>query len=317
MDSPTTRVLALLELLQSQGELSGQALAERLDIDARTLRRYVRKLQSLDVPVESVRGRHGLYRLRPGYKLPPLMFTDDEALAVSIGLLFAAGLGVNGPSTGARTAQTKLERVMPKALGDKLQALSNTLQLDVDASNTALHSHALLELSASAHQRTRVWLQYTAANGVLTERELDCYGLAWRAGRWYAVGYCHQRKDLRSFRIDRVQAIQRRPVRFNPPAQFDALQHLALGVASITRAHQITVRLETDMASAGALLFDALGWLAPEGANVLLHSQADDLHWYARQLAHLPCKFQVLEPPALRDALGDVAKHLKRMAQRT
>src|SRR5204863_4074973 len=91
---PTTRVLAVLELLQSRQRVRGAELAERLEVDGRTVRRYVTMLQDLGIPVEAERGRYGAYRLRPGFKLPPLMFSDEEALAVVLGLLAARQLGL-------------------------------------------------------------------------------------------------------------------------------------------------------------------------------------------------------------------------------
>ena len=94
MYHPTTRVLAVLELLQSRQRVRGAELAERLEVDGRTVRRYVTVLQDLGIPVESERGRYGAYRLRPGFKLPPLMFSDQEALAVVLGLLAARRLGL-------------------------------------------------------------------------------------------------------------------------------------------------------------------------------------------------------------------------------
>ena len=84
---PTTRVLTALELLQSRSRLSGAELAERLEVDRRTVRRYIRALQDLGVPIESEPGRFGGYCLRPGYKLPPMMFTEEETLALTLGLL--------------------------------------------------------------------------------------------------------------------------------------------------------------------------------------------------------------------------------------
>src|SRR5919206_1828063 len=93
MYHPTTRLLAVLELLQSRQRVGGAELARRLEVDERTVRRYVTMLRDLGIPVEAERGRHGAYRLRPGYKLPPLMFTDEEALAVVLGLLAARRLG--------------------------------------------------------------------------------------------------------------------------------------------------------------------------------------------------------------------------------
>src|SRR2546423_5268830 len=91
---PTTRVLTVLELLQSHQRLSGPDIAERLEVNPRTVRRYITMLQDLGIPVEAERGRYGTYRLRPGFKLPPLMFTEEEALALTLGLLAAHKLGL-------------------------------------------------------------------------------------------------------------------------------------------------------------------------------------------------------------------------------
>src|SRR6266851_3929020 len=91
---PTTRVLTVLELLQSHQRLSGPELAARLEVDTRTVRRYITMLQDLGIPVEAGRGRYGFYCLRPGFKLPPLMFTNDEALALTLGLLAAHKMGL-------------------------------------------------------------------------------------------------------------------------------------------------------------------------------------------------------------------------------
>lgn len=314
MTSPTTRVLAALELLQSHDALSGNALAQRLDIDGRTLRRYISKLQDLGIPVVSERGRYGAYRLTPGSKLPPMMFTDVEAAALSVGLLFAKQLGLAATGSGAQSAQAKLERVMPKELSAKLRAVGETVQLDLSQAVAAIPSEALLDLSAAAHGRHRVRLQYGSASDETTEREFDCYGLAWRGGNWYGVGYCHLRHDLRSFRLDRIQSIAPLKTAFTPPANFDAVRHLALGLASLPRAHAISVRLKTDLATARAELFEAIGLFHPAGDEVMLYSQADDLPWYARQLARLSFDFEVMEPAELRQAIRDCATRLHRLA---
>ena len=100
MYHPTTRVLAVLELLQTHGRMSGSELAARLGVDGRTLRRYISRLEDLGIPIAVEHGRHGGYRLVAGYKLPPLMFTDEEALALSVGLLAARGLGLAGAGAG-------------------------------------------------------------------------------------------------------------------------------------------------------------------------------------------------------------------------
>jgi predicted DNA-binding transcriptional regulator YafY len=122
---PTIRVLAMLELLQGRRQLSGAELAAGLGVDQRTVRRYALRLADLGIPVTAERGRYGGYRLLPGYRLPPLMLTDDEAAAVVIGLLAAERLGQ--PVAGISTALAKIQRVLPAALGERVAALRQTL----------------------------------------------------------------------------------------------------------------------------------------------------------------------------------------------
>ena len=111
---PTTRLLSMLELFQARGRVGGPELARRLEVGERTVRRYVAMLQEMGVPVEAERGRYGAYTLRPGFKLPPMMFTDEEALALALGLLSARRLGLSGAAPAVEGAQAKLERVMPE-----------------------------------------------------------------------------------------------------------------------------------------------------------------------------------------------------------
>jgi len=315
MPTPTNRVLALLELLQNADELPGTELARQLEVDSRTLRRYVTKLQDMGVPVQSMRGRYGAYRLMPGSKLPPLILTDQEAVAVSVGLLFARQLGLADTVAGAHSAQAKLERVMPPTLRGKLRAISNAVQLELSQPVASLHSEALLEMSAAAQERYRVRLRYQAANQEVSEREFDCYGLAWRSGRWYAVGHCHLRAGLRSFRLDRILSVTPLAISFLAPFDFDSVRHLALGLATLPRTHAIVVRLKTSLTTAQAELFEAIGVFRPVEDAVMLYSQADDLPWFARQLARVSFDFEVLEPPELRNAVTACGQRLLGQAQ--
>ena len=315
MYSPTTRVLTVLELLQAHGRLSGPDLAQRLEVDGRTLRRYIRKLEDLGIPVLAERGRYGCYSLMPGFKLPPMVFTDDEALAISLGLVAARGLGLAAAGAAVESAQAKLERVMPAPLKQRVRALGETVVLDQRPSAPAKDNQALIALSLAAYQHRQVHLHYCSAQDVVTERDFDPYGLAYRGRRWYVVGHCHLRQGLRSFRLDRVQAVEPNDSQFVPPADFDAVRHLALGVASIPRAIQIEVLLHTDMETAQAALFDSIGLLHPVDGGVALHSQADDVHWFARELARLPFDFEVRQPPALRESLSLLASRLQQLAE--
>jgi predicted DNA-binding transcriptional regulator YafY len=129
MTRPTARVLAMLELLQTGGQRTVGDLAARLGVDERTVRRYAEHLADLGIPVQAQRGRYGGYRLSPGYKLPPLMLTDDEAVAVVLGLRVAerAGFATTDHAATA-SALAKVSRVLPLALGQRLDSLLSTAQ---------------------------------------------------------------------------------------------------------------------------------------------------------------------------------------------
>lgn len=315
MTRPTQRVLALLELLQSRGLQSGAELAERLQVDRRTIRRYITALEALGIPITTSQGRDGGYRLVAGYKLPPLMFTDDEALALSLGLLAARGLGLADAAPAVASAQAKLERVMPANLKQRLRAIDETVALELTRPTIALDNRVLVTLSAAAQNRQQVHLRYQTSQAQVSERDFDTYGLAYRSGRWYAIGWCHLRRDRRSFRLDRIQAVHVQPRHFVRPDDFDALAFLTESVALLPREHAIEVLLNTDLGTAQRALFPALGVLEWVDDGVLLRSRADDLDWFARELARLPFGFEIRQPAALCDALSALAHRLSRLAR--
>jgi predicted DNA-binding transcriptional regulator YafY len=314
MARPTARVLALLELLQAHRRMTGAELALRLEVDGRTVRRYVALLQDIGIPLTAERGRDGAYMLIAGFKLPPMMFTDDEALALSVGLVAARGLGLASAITAASSAQAKLERVMPDALKRRARAVDETVTLELSRPTPPVDNAALAALTAAAQSRDRVRMHYRPREGGVTERAFDAYGLAYRAGRWYAVGWCHLRGGLRSFRLDRVEDVRRLDVSFERPERFDALAHLTTSIARLPRAHAAEILLATDLATARRELFPVAGVLEPVDAGVVLHAQADDLHWLARELARLPFAFTVRSPRALRAAVASLARRLARQA---
>src|SRR5688572_873040 len=130
MYHPTTRVLAVLALLQAHGRMSGAKLAERLEVNVRTLRRYIIMLQDLGIPIEAERGRNGAYVLSAGFKLPPMMFTNEEALALTVGLISARHINLAETDRAVESALAKLERVMPLDLKGRVRALTETITLD-------------------------------------------------------------------------------------------------------------------------------------------------------------------------------------------
>lgn len=313
MSHPTTRVLAVLELLQTHGRLSGADMARRLQVDGRTLRRYIVMLEQIGIPITSERGRHGGYALVPGFKLPPMMFTEDEALALSLGLLAARSLGLAEAAPAVASAQAKLARIMPDGLKQRVSALDETVRLDLADGMAPRDNGALVVLSAAAQRGQRVHLHYRSGDAD-SARDVDTYGLAYYLGFWYAVGWCHLRGGMRTFRLDRILAAVPAPGRFERPADFDALAHLRLSVASLPRAFSATVLLKTDLATARRALMETIGLFEQRADGVLLHNQSDDLAWLARQLAGVPFGLEIVDPPRLRDELAAHARRLLQMA---
>lgn len=312
MSRSTTRVLTVLELLQTHGRMSGSQLAERLEVDRRTVRRYIAMLEELGIPITAERGRDGAYLLVTGFKLPPMMFTDDEALALSVGLLAARGLGLAEAAPAVASAQAKLERVMPVNLKRRVRAVDETVTLDLSRPTAApaADNAALAALSSAAQRQQRVSLHYASAQRVQSTRELDPYGLAYRGGRWYVVGHCHLRGGLRSFRLDRISEVRPLEWHFERPEGFDALAHLTFSLATLPRAYATEVLLHTDLATARRQLHASFGTLEPLGEGVLLRGQTEELPWFARELCRLPFSFEVRGPPALREALEAHAQQL-------
>jgi predicted DNA-binding transcriptional regulator YafY len=319
LEHPVTRLLTLLELLQAYRRLSGSELARRLEVAPRTIRRYVSTLQEIGIPVDAEVGRYGGYRLRPGYKLPPLMLTDDEALAVVLGLLAGRQLGLVAATSAVEGALAKLDRVLPNALRDRVHGTQEAVGLGLMAGSVArdrLDAAVLLTLGAAAHDCRQLHIAYRARNGQTTERSVDPYGVVFQNGRWYLAGWDHLRRAPRTFRLDRLQAIQVTDATFDRPRDFDPLTHVQQALASAPWALSVEVLLELSLEQARTRVPPTEGILEQLPDGVLLRLGADSLDWAAHYLAGLGCRFTVREPPELRDALRRLAAELAEDASR-
>jgi predicted DNA-binding transcriptional regulator YafY len=312
MYHPTTRLLAVLELLQSRGRIGGGELARRLEVDERTVRRYVTMLRDLGIPVEAELGRYGAYRLRPGFKLPPLMFSDEEALAVVLGLMAARRLGLTVDVTSTEGALAKIERVLPEGLRAQVQAVSGVRTLDLRSTLQApANSDVVVAISVGAQESRRVWMRYRSGRpGNESERELDPYGVVYRSGKWYCVGYCHLRNEVRVFRLDRVQEASLRDTTFTRPAGFDCLAFVVHSVATLPSELVLDVLVRTTLENARQWILPGVGVLEADEGGVALRGYVQDVTWMARYLSGLHWPIVVREPVELKAALREHAAAL-------
>lgn len=312
MATPTANLLQLLDLLQSRPSVSGREIADHLGVDARTVRRYVATLVALDIPVEGERGVGGGYRLRPGFRLPPLMLDDDEAAVVALGLAAARRLGL-GDAAHVESALAKIRRVLPVALRGRVEALDDALGfVAVPDGAAAVPGERLLALADAVSRRRRVRLAYTSHDGQRTAREASPHGLVVHAGRWYLAAHDHHREELRTFRVDRIDDLAvTRTAADPPPDGFDAATHVAASMARVRRRWDVEVRLELALDDARRRVPATLAELVADGDDhTLLRVQADSLEWMASMLAGLDTRFTVVAPDELRAAVLDLAGRL-------
>jgi predicted DNA-binding transcriptional regulator YafY len=317
MYHPTTRVLTVLELLQARGRIGGPELATRLEVNIRTVRHYITLLQDLGIPIEAERGRGGGYRLRPGFKLPPLMFTEDEALALTLGLMSARRLGLTAAAPAVEGALAKVERVMPATLRERIQAVQETLVIDGSSFYDAPAGGMVLTFSVATQQRRRIQMRYRARDDRETERALDPYGVVFFDGRWFTAGYCHLREGLRTFRLDRVLQAELREESFARPDGFDSLAYVARSLANAPGAWSVEVLLETTLDEARQRVPAALAILEPQPDGVALRCHVENLDWIARYLVGLGFPLIVRRPNELREALRRLAAEISAMAEAT
>jgi predicted DNA-binding transcriptional regulator YafY len=296
-------VLALLEILQAGGTFTVADLAGRLGVDERTLRRYAAHLTELGIPVETVRGRYGGYRLGPGYKLPPLMLTDDEAVSVVLALASA-------PSAAGASATAKIRRVLPPALATRIDAMLSTVDItrrrEAPGASTVA-TGTLLTLAEAARDARTVALAYTNWRGTSTERRLDPYGLVLHTGRWYVTGHDHRRGEVRTFRLDRIGSVRSTGDAFAPPAGFDPTAHVLSGLDDVPYRHEVSVRIHAGYDEVRSRVPGRVTRLAD---GVRLEIRAEHLDGAARMLAGLGWRFTVERPEALKDEVRALADRL-------
>ena len=313
MYSPTTRLLSVLELLQSRKRMSGSEIAQRLEVDPRTVRRYIVMLQNMGIPVEAERGPYGNYQLRRGHRIPPLMFTESEAIALTLGLLTIREFRFPVEVAAVESALAKTERVMPDKLLQQARALQETIIFHIDFLPNRVENNFVAMLSSAVQQRQRVRLTYLSWEGDKTEREFDPYGIVFNEGFWYTAGYCHLRHDLRTFRLDRISALEPREHTFDRPADFDELEHVLTSLFSRPGAEQVEILMKTTLEHAQQFTSPDLGTLEETEQGVIFRRAAIHLEWVAFFLMCLDFPVVVIQPEPLRETLRQMAAKAFRM----
>ena len=307
MYSPTTRLLSVLELLQSRKQMSGSEIARRLEVDPRTIRRYIVMLQDMGIPVEAERGPYGSYQLQRGHRIPPLMFTDAEATALTLGLLAIREFQFPVEVAAVESALAKTERVMPEKLLSQARALQETITFHVDFLPKRVANNFVTILSSAVQQRQRVHLRYRSWDGEESERDFDPYGIVFNEGFWYTAGYCHLRQDLRTFRLDRITALELKEHNFERPDDFDVLGHVLTSLFSRRGTEQVEVIMKTTLERARQVTLPDMGTLEETEQGVIFRRAALELEWVAFFLMCLDFPVIVIQPDALRETLRQMA----------
>jgi predicted DNA-binding transcriptional regulator YafY len=201
----STRLLRLLSLLQSRRHWSGRDLSERLEIDQRTVRRDVDRLRELGYPVQAFSGHGGGYQLGAGSSMPPVLLSDDEAVAVAVALRAAAG-SVSKMEETSIGLLAKLDQVLPARLRKRASAL-HSVTITLPGSDSAPAVDVLTRIAAACRDNLRLKLSYKDRAGKATARNLEPIRLAHTGRRWYLVAWDLDREDWRTFRVDRVQQV--------------------------------------------------------------------------------------------------------------
>ncbi len=308
MYDPIMRVLTVLEILQAREHVSGAELAERLEVDIRTVQRYIARLQDLSIPVQSVRGVGGFYQLRPGFRLPPLMFTDEEAFALSLGLRALRQLGLSTFAPAAEGASAKLGRVLPDALRESIQTVEDVVTVEPGPWVISTSADSLIRASSAIRMCRRLRFAYHSYAGTGSIRELEPYAVIHTDGRWYLIGFCLTRQALRTFRLDRVADLQLCSETFKRPAKFDARSYLHQHMPFVQSDYQIDVWIDMPVEEAERAFAPWRVLSEADGEGTRMRCGRDHLDMFAAMLLSMRRRIVVHQPPELREIFRQFAQ---------
>lgn len=307
--SPTARALLTLELVQGAPGITAARLADKLGVTERAARRYVGILREAGIPIESVRGPYGGYRVGRGVRLPPLMFSSTEGLGLVMALLDGHH-DVSDPTDPVGSALGKIVRALPEPVAAQVEAVRKTAAPAPDrgAARPDPGTTSTLVQAVSSHRRVRV--AYRSEAGSEWEMDVEPWAVVVRHGRWYLLCRSHTTNARRAYRVDRVRSVEVLDDTFSPPGDLDPVamleDHLAVGWE-----YETEVVIDAPLDKVACHLPRALGRLESldEGTCRLIGSTSNPW-WYASQLVELPVPYRIVRCPELQEVARTLGERL-------
>ena len=318
MLSSSSRLLRVLSLLQTRSHWAGPELAERLQVNPRTLRRDIDRLRQLGYPIHASSGVAGGYAFRAGPSLPPLLLDDEEALAVAIALQIAAAGTVSGVEESSLRALVKLQQVMPTRLRRRTDALRSAI-LPVQRIGPTIDAAVLATLATACRDQLQVGFPYRDLRGKASVRTVEPHAMVHTGQHWYLVAWDPARGDWRTFRIDRVQGALRTGAHFAPRAApaGDLRAYVSGAMAGVYPGDQARVVLHRPHEVMLRTIPPAAATLEPiDNTRCLMVCGAGQLDTLVYWLMALDVDFDVLGPPELIQRLRLASERVSRSLAR-
>lgn len=312
----SARLLRLLALLEGRRFWTGRALAEQLDVTRRTLRRDVDRLRSLGYPVESSGGVAGGYQLGVGAELPPLLLDDEEAIAISLALRTVTTGSIGGLEEPVLRALSKLERLLPRRLRERLRSMRGAV-VPLPFAGARASADVLTALADASRERRVVTFAYTSVSGRRTDREVEPHGLVHTGVRWYLVAWDRIRDDWRTFRADRIGDVPEPAGVFTPRVVpgGDLGDYVSRSVATAPYPVRAQVIVHAPLERVASKVSPSTGRLEADGPDrCRLELGGPTLDLCALYLAALGEELEVVEPPELEEAFARLAGRMSRAA---
>jgi predicted DNA-binding transcriptional regulator YafY len=307
--SPTTRALLALELIQGSPGITADRLAGKLGVSGRAARRYVGTLRDAGIPLESVRGCQGGYRIGRSLRLPPLMFTTAEALGLVMAVLDGHH-DAGDPAGLVGSALGKIVRALPEPVAAQAEAVRRITAPSPDRAAARPDPTTTTALVQACSDHRRVRFPYRSEAGSQRVIEADPWAIVVRHGRWYLLCWSHTTQARRAYRIDRVGQVQLLENPFHPPAGLDPVgmleDHLAIGWE-----YDVEVVIDAPLDTVTRCLPRALGQLEPLDARTTrLAGSTSNPVWYAGQLAAIPASYRIVRCTELQAAARSLGQRL-------